>query len=425
MSYSHGIVASTFSIFLLAGSASSEVCNVSDAGSPPDFLSLMQQTIPRVVALSGTGAPRVTGLMEEGASVKIGGAMNAMEARLENYATDLVAVLDDAPQRKKVLWGGTIAVIVYFIVVIFGTSPGKVSNDADRSLRHSVVPAMCWMAFSFTLSIFNKWVMIPDGANFPHPITVCVGHMLTTTVVLWLMRFAKPALFPGLVSIPADLMRTLALSVFAVGALGAFSFTFSNFSVKHLSVALINMLKAANPCYALILAVLLGTMDSKGSMWQVSFASILMFGGAMITCYGEVGVSWFGLVCFIGGVFAEQVRLVLLKTLVSGNNFQWDPLSTVAVVSPIALVVLVIPAAAIEGPHLPLSRLASDAQLQQALLMNGLIAVALNVSYVRLLDVISPVTFTVCGVGKDIVTAFASLFIVGGTITPLQVCVKC
>jgi drug/metabolite transporter (DMT)-like permease len=146
-----------------------------------------------------------------------------------------------------------------------------------------------------------------------------------------------------------------------------------------------------------------------------------MFGGAVITCYGEVDVSIFGLICFIGGVFVEQLRLVLLKRLVSGNEFVWDPLSTVAVISPIALIVIVVPALAIEGPYLPYSRLSSDSELQRALLINGLIAVSLNVSYVRLLDVISPVTFTVCGVGKDIVTAILSLFLVGGNMTPLQI----
>jgi hypothetical protein len=264
--------------------------------------------------------------------------------------------------------------------------------------------------------------MIPDGANFGYPISVCVGHMLTTTAVVWLLRFAKPELFPGLISIPTHFIQTLALSVVAIGTLGAVTLTFSNFSVQHLSVALINMLKSANPVYALCMALVLGTMDSRGSMKQVAVACLLMLGGAVITCYGEVDVSAFGLVCFIGGVFGEQIRLVLLKKVISDSNFLWDPLSTLAVVAPVALVVLSIAAAAIEGPRLPYSRLASDSQLQHALLLNGLIAVALNVSYVRLLDVMSPVTFCVCGIGKDIVTAFASLSIVGGSITPLQVC---
>ncbi|CAK9087878.1 Putative sugar phosphate/phosphate translocator, partial [Durusdinium trenchii] len=57
-----------------------------------------------------------------------------------------------------------------------------------------------------------------------------------------------------------------------------------------------------------------------------------------------------------------------------------------------------------------------------ALALNALVAVTLNIAYSRLLKVASPVTFTVFGTAKDVTTAGLSLDMVGGTITPLQLC---
>ncbi|CAK9107132.1 unnamed protein product [Durusdinium trenchii] len=289
------------------------------------------------------------------------------------------------------------------------------SNDStkseDQSLLSAWPEAVPWMLLSMTLSIFNKWIFLPAGGNFPFPMTVSCSHMLSTSMVLHLLRLWKPQLFPGLRGLN---WRAALPVVLLVGSLLAISVVLSNSAAVLLSVAFVNMLKGGNPVVALLLGLTLGTSSCN---WRMLCPVLVIMFGAVATVRGELSLSYLGLALLVTAIVVEQFRLVLFKSMMSESGLSLDPLSALSLFAPVAFAFTAVAAACERQTPMAIDRVQGC-----ALALNALVAVTLNIAYSRLLKVASPVTFTVFGTAKDVTTAGLSLDMVGGTITPLQLC---
>ncbi|CAK9107131.1 unnamed protein product [Durusdinium trenchii] len=312
------------------------------------------------------------------------------------------------------------------------------SNDStkseDQSLLSAWPEAVPWMLLSMTLSIFNKWIFLPAGGNFPFPMTVSCSHMLSTSMVLHLLRLWKPQLFPGLRGLN---WRAALPVVLLVGSLLAISVVLSNSAAVLLSVAFVNMLKGGNPVVALLLGLTLGTSSCN---WRMLCPVLVIMFGAVATVRGELSLSYLGLALLVTAIVVEQFRLVLFKSMMSESGLSLDPLSALSLFAPVAFAFTAVAAACERQTPMAIDRVQGC-----ALALNALVAVTLNIAYSRLLPlssakgwstcsplhafvmyqprkVASPVTFTVFGTAKDVTTAGLSLDMVGGTITPLQLC---
>jgi len=325
------------------------------------------------------------------------------------------------PESRKLLFmaSGASALVAYLgFLATEGGQSKTAESEEDRSLLGAWPEALQWMVLSMTLSIFNKWIFISDGANFPHPMTLSCCHMLATSVLLHSLRFVKPHLFPGLQT-GREILKSwrLAKVVLLVGTLLSISVVLSNSAAVLLSVAFVNMLKGGNPVLALLLGLALGTASCT---WQMLLPILVIMLGAVATIHGELSLSYLGLGLLVTAILIEQFRLVMFKSLMSEGGFSLDPLSALALFSPVASIFTFLAAMVYE--HGGTGTLKIDLLQGAALALNSLVAVTLNIAYSRLLKVASPVTFTVFGTAKDVATAGLSLFIVGGTVTPQQLC---
>eukprot|EP00439_Symbiodinium_sp_Y106_P061353 s1750_g9.t1 len=325
------------------------------------------------------------------------------------------------PLRKLGLMSIAGLVAGYWMTVVAreGSSPSKDAPNKmgeDRSLWSATPEALPWMVLSMILSIFNKWIFIPSGADFPYPLTLSCCHMFTTSLVLHSLRLFKPSLFPGMAEgLQSDWETFRAVGL--VGGLLAVSVVLSNSAAMLLSVAFINMLKGGNSVFALALGLVIGTTSWSTALqlvWPVLIISI----GAGATIHGELSLSHLGLGLLVVAILVEQFRLVLFKSMMSESGLKLDPLSALSLFSPVAFLIT----APFALSELRAALHVLDALRGSALILNALTAVTLNVAYSRLLKVASPVTFTVFGTAKDVTTAALSLCIVGGIVTPQQLC---
>eukprot|EP00435_Cladocopium_sp_Y103_P043773 s2395_g12.t1 len=120
-----------------------------------------------------------------------------------------VAALEATRKLTYMALGAT-ALLGYLGFLAFrasGTEASKEVQPEDRSLLGAWPIALQWMMLSMALSIFNKWIFIPEGANFPFPMTLSCCHMLATGLLLHLLRWAQPQLFPGLQSFTEERAR--------------------------------------------------------------------------------------------------------------------------------------------------------------------------------------------------------------------------
>eukprot|EP00913_Durusdinium_trenchii_P034777 g32532.t1 len=233
------------------------------------------------------------------------------------------------------------------------------SNDStkseDQSLLSAWPEAVPWMLLSMTLSIFNKWIFLPAGGNFPFPMTVSY--------------------------VPLG------------GSLLAISVVLSNSAAVLLSVAFVNMLKGGNPVVALLLGLTLGTSSCN---WRMLCPVLVIMFGAVATVRGELSLSYLGLALLVTAIVVEQFRLVLFKSMKSESGLSLDPLSALSLFAPVAFAFTAVAAACERQTPMAIDRVQGC-----ALALNALVAVTLNIAYSRLLKVASPVTFTVFGTAKD------------------------
>ncbi|CAE7229990.1 unnamed protein product, partial [Symbiodinium microadriaticum] len=259
-------------------------------------------------------------------------------------SSEKTAVLQEKPTvplRKLGLMSIAGLVAGYWITVVAreGSSPSKdgPGTGEDRSLWSATPEALPWMVLSMVLSIFNKWIFIPSGADFPYPLTLSCCHMFTTSLVLHSLRLFKPSLFPGMSEgLRSDwqMFRAVAL----VGGLLAVSVVLSNSAAMLLSVAFINMLKGGNSVFALALGLVIGT-TSWSTALQLGWPVLIISIGAAATIHGELYLSHLGLALLVVAILVEQFRLVLFKSMMSESGLKLDPLSALSLFSPVAFLV--------------------------------------------------------------------------------------
>ena len=96
------------------------------------------------------------------------------------------------------------SVLIGLYLFVNGRQTTEWSNSVKEARESSdTVPwftillcALVYISLSLGLTVFNKWIFIPDGANFPFPLTLCFLHLVTTCIVLEIVKYVHPAAMP-------------------------------------------------------------------------------------------------------------------------------------------------------------------------------------------------------------------------------------
>jgi hypothetical protein len=186
-----------------------------------------------------------------------------------------------------------------------------------------------------------------------------------------------------------------------IAALFSISLAMGNRAYIYCSIAFIQMVKASHAVMTYLLNTLVG---AELFMWSKLQIVTLVCFGVMLAVTGELHFHMSGFLCQCLSSVSECARIVLIGQLLNKSGLKMDPLTAVSYYAPLCLVFLVPFAFVTEVPS-DWGTFAQDFQREVGfgwLILNGLVAFALNVSVVLLINATSPVVFILCGIMKDI-----------------------
>ncbi|KAG6489682.1 probable sugar phosphate/phosphate translocator At2g25520 [Zingiber officinale] len=270
-----------------------------------------------------------------------------------------------------------------------------------------------WIFLSFTVIVYNKYILDPKMYNWPFPISLTMIHMaFCSSVAFLLIRVLRLVEQP---SSPEMTRELYVASVVPIGALYSLSLWFSNSAYIYLSVSFIQMLKALMPVAVYSVGVLLNKESYRSSsmlnMLSISF-------GVAIAAYGEARFDAWGVALQLGAVAFEATRLVLIQILLTSKGISLNPITSLYYVAPCCFVFLLLPWSLVE---LPLLR--GQVSFRPDLLVfgtNSFCAFALNLAVFLLVGKTSALTMNVAGVVKDWLLIAFSWSVIRDTVTPIN-----
>lgn len=272
-----------------------------------------------------------------------------------------------------------------------GTSSGPNSGVLKKILL-SYTYVGIWIFLSFSVIIFNKYILDRKMYNWPYPLSLTLIHMgFSSGLAFLLVRVFK------LVEPCASMTRELYFrSIVPIGLLFSLSLWFSNSAYIYLSVSFIQMLKALMPVAVYSLGVIF-KKDVFSSQTMTNMVTISV--GVAIAAYGEARFNLWGVTLQLGAVCVEALRLVLIQILLNSRGISLNPITTLYYVAPACFVFLTLPWFLIEYP-----KLLEVSTFQIDFLtfgLNSMIAFLLNISVFVLVGKTSALTMNVAGVVKD------------------------
>eukprot|EP01018_Ginkgo_biloba_P010268 Gb_31949 [translate_table: standard] len=271
---------------------------------------------------------------------------------------------------------------------------GKGMSDSAGLFKKIVLSYLyvgIWIFFSFSVIVYNKYILDRSMYNWPFPITLTMIHMgFCSTLAVVLVKVLK------LVE-PIEMSRGMYVSsILPIGALYSFSLWFANSAYIYLSVSFIQMLKALMPVAVYSIGVLLKKDPYKRETMNNMMAISV---GVAIAAYGEAKFNAWGVILQLGAVAFEATRLVLIQILLTSKGISLNPITSLYYVAPCCLAFLTLPWIVVEYPSLMQT---SSFHLDYMVFsMNSACAFALNLAVFLLIGKTSALTMNVAGVVKD------------------------
>ncbi|KAI4344124.1 hypothetical protein L6164_011391 [Bauhinia variegata] len=285
-----------------------------------------------------------------------------------------------------------------------------VSEGVVRKIVLSYTYVAIWIFLSFTVIVYNKYILDRKMYNWPYPISLTMIHMaFCSSLAYLLVRVFK------LVE-PVSMSRELYLkSVVPIGALYSLSLWFSNSAYIYLSVSFIQMLKALMP----VAVYSIGVLFKKEGFKSETMANMISISvGVAIAAYGEAKFDSWGVTLQLLAVAFEATRLVLIQILLNSKGISLNPITSLYYIAPCCLVFLSVPWMIMEYPSL---RDNSSFHLDFVIFgTNSLCAFALNLAVFLLVGKTSALTMNVAGVVKDWLLIAFSWSVIKDTVTPIN-----
>lgn len=287
---------------------------------------------------------------------------------------------------------------------------GSLSDGVVKKIVLSYTYVAIWIFLSFTVIVYNKYILDKKMYNWPFPISLTMIHMsFCATLAILLVRVFR------LVE-PVSMSREVYLSsVVPIGALYSLSLWLSNSAYIYLSVSFIQMLKALMPVAVYSIGVLLKKENYKNdTMFNMLSISL----GVAVAAYGEAKFDVWGVVLQLGAVCFEATRLVMIQILLTSKGISLNPITSLYYVAPCCLVFLSVPWIIVEYPIL---KETSSFHLDFVIFgTNSLCAFALNLAVFLLVGKTSALTMNVAGVVKDWLLIAFSWSVIKDTVTPIN-----
>ncbi|KAK4645849.1 hypothetical protein QC761_205170 [Podospora bellae-mahoneyi] len=284
-------------------------------------------------------------------------------------------------------------------------------TTVQRGGLHPIFYILAWIFFSNLTILFNKWMI--DGRGFKYPVILTCWHLVFATVATQILA-RTTHLLDGRKNIKMT-GRIYLRAIVPIGLLYSASLVCSNMVYLYLSVAFIQMLKAAAPVAVLLTAWAWGVEEPS----LKRFLNILFIvAGVGLASLGEINFSMAGFLFQVGGIVFEAMRLIMIQVLLSGEDMKMDPLVSLYYYAPVCAVMNVIVAIGSEANRFDFGDVGrAGAGL---LVLNAMVAFMLNVSSVFLIGKTSGLVMTLTGILKNILLVIISVMIWKTNITAIQ-----
>ncbi|KAI4376311.1 hypothetical protein MLD38_014091 [Melastoma candidum] len=287
---------------------------------------------------------------------------------------------------------------------------GSLSDGVLRKILLSYAYVGIWIFLSFTVIVFNKFILDRKLYGWPYPVSLTLIHMSFCSVLAFILINVLRVVEP--VSMSRELFLN---SVVPIGALYSLSLWLSNSAYIYLSVSFIQMLKALMPVAVYSIGVSL-KKDAFHLKTMLNMLSISL--GVAIAAYGEAKFDAWGVMLQLGALVFEATRLVLIQILLTSKGINLNPITSLYYVAPCCFVFLLIPWFFVE---LPILRENSSFRLDFWVFgTNAFCAFALNLAVFLLVGKTSALTMNVAGVVKDWLLIAFSWSVIKDTVTPIN-----
>lgn len=175
--------------------------------------------------------------------------------------------------------------------------------------------------------------------------------------------------------------RVYLRAIVPVGLLYSASLVCSNMVYLYLSVAFIQMLKAAAPVAVLFVAWGWGVENPS---LQKLLNILVIVAGVALASFGEIAFRWAGFFYQLGGIVFEAMRLVMIQVLLSEDGQKMDPLVSLYYYAPVCAVMNLLVAVVTEIGRFEWADAATAGY--GVLVLNAGVAFMLNVSSVFLVS---------------------------------------
>lgn len=273
-----------------------------------------------------------------------------------------------------------------------GFSSGSNGNSSlIRKILLSYLYVSIWIFLSFTVIVFNKYILDRKMYDWPYPISLTMIHMgfcsALAFILVRVLKFVEPI----------GMSREMYLSsIVPIGALYSLSLWLSNSAYIYLSVSFIQMLKALMPVAVYSIGVL---MKREGFKSDTMLNMVGISVGVAIAAYGEALFNAWGVILQLGAVAFEATRLVLIQILLTSKGITLNPITSLYYIAPCCFAFLAIPWICVEFPTLlETSSFKFDYMVFGT---NSACAFALNLAVFLLIGKTSALTMNVAGVVKD------------------------
>ncbi|KAI0498830.1 hypothetical protein KFK09_019725 [Dendrobium nobile] len=260
-----------------------------------------------------------------------------------------------------------------------------------------------YIAISSGQIFFNKWVLSSKEINFPYPVALTLLHMIFSSVLCFILTKVLK-----IIKIEEGVTPEIyATSIIPIGAMFAMTLWLGNSAYLYISVAFAQMLKAVMPVAVFILGAAAGLEVLSCRMFLIM--SVISF-GVIVASYGEVTVSWVGVVYQMGGVVGEALRLIFMEIFVKRKGIRLNSISVMYYVSPCSAFCLFIPWLFLDKPKMDSAGPWNFPPL--ILFLNCICTFVLNLSVFLVISRTSALTIRVAGVVRDwvVVLLSAALF---------------
>ncbi|KAJ1415910.1 Sugar phosphate transporter domain [Sesbania bispinosa] len=249
---------------------------------------------------------------------------------------------------------------------------GSLSDGVVKKIVLSYTYVAIWIFLSFTVIVYNKYILDKKMYNWPFPISLTMIHMsFCATLAILLVRVFR------LVE-PVSMSRS------------------------HACCRLLHRRSPQKENYK---------NDTMFNMLSISL-------GVAVAAYGEAKFDVWGVILQLGAVCFEATRLVMIQILLTSKGISLNPITSLYYVAPCCLVFLSVPWIIVEYPIL---KETSSFHLDFVIFgTNSLCAFALNLAVFLLVGKTSALTMNVAGVVKDWLLIAFSWSVIKDTVTPIN-----